>query len=89
MPQSGVPNNFLYQVEDDTAAMIAVRDALIDLELFVSQQERRGYTGGEHLLHVRRKLAQAQAANARRLAYARWARRNPCAAQGEEGAAHD
>lgn len=76
MPQTGVPTSLVNQVEDDIAAQLTVRDALLGLMLFVNHQERRGYVDDEDLTRVRRYLADAQRANQRRLDYARWARGN-------------
>lgn len=85
MPQAGVPTSLINQVEDDTAAMLVVRDALVGIELFVNHQERRGYVDGEALACVRRYLADAQRANQRRLNYARWMRGNLGAVVGAGG----
>lgn len=76
MPRQGVPTSLVNQVEDDIAALLTVRDALVGLDLFVSHQERRGYVDDEDLVRVRRYLADAQRANRRRLDYARWVRGN-------------
>lgn len=84
MPRQGVPTSLVNQVEDDIAAQLTVRDALVGLELFVNHQGRRGYVDGEDLIRVRRYLADAQRGNQRRLDYARWARGNLAAIVGAE-----
>ena len=84
MPHQGVPTSLVNQVEDDIAALLTVRDALVGLDLFVNHQERRGYVDDEDLVRVRRYLADAQRGNQRRLDYARWARGNLAAIVGAE-----
>lgn len=84
MPQAGVPTSLVNQVEDDIAAMLTVRDALVGLDLFVNHQERRGYVDDDDLVRVRRYLDDAKRANGRRLEYARWARGNLSAIAGAE-----
>lgn len=85
MPRQGVPTSLVNHIEDDIAAQLTVRDALVELDLFVSHQERRGYVDDEDLVSVRRLLANAQRANNRRLDYARWARGNLGTIVGAEG----
>ncbi len=85
MPQTGIPTSLVNQVEDDIAAMLVVRDALVGLDLFVNHQGRRGYVDGEDLVRVRRYLADAGRANQRRLDYARWVRGNLGTIVGAEG----
>ena len=85
MPQTGIPTSLVNQVEDDIAAMLVVRDALVGLDLFVNHQGRRGYVDGEDMIRVRRYLADARRANQRRLDYARWARGNLGTIVGTEG----
>lgn len=84
MPQAGVPTSLVNQVEDDIAAQLTVRDALMGFELFVNHQERRGYVDDDDLARVRRYLDDAKRANGRRLEYARWARGNLGAIAGAE-----
>jgi hypothetical protein len=85
MPRQGVPTSLVNHVEDDIAAQLTVRDALIGLALFVNHQKRRGYVDSDDLARLRRYLADAQRANERRLDYARWTRGNLDTIVGTEG----
>ena len=42
MPRDGIPNDLLVTIEDHIAEIISARSAIIDLEVFIHGQHRRG-----------------------------------------------
>ena len=83
MPESGVPSKLIEAIENDTAALLSSRDALVRFELFVRAQRRRGYIDDTDLASLERDIATVRTGVNRKLDYARWARGNPKAAVGD------
>ena len=77
MPESGVPSKLIEAIENDTAALLSSRDALVRFELFVRAQRRRGYIDDTDLASLERDIATVCTGVNRKLDYVRWARGNP------------
>lgn len=83
MPDLGIPSKLIESIENDTAALLSARDALVRFELFVRAQRRRGYIDDVDLANLEHDIATVGAGVNRKLDYARWARGNPKAVMGD------
>lgn len=73
----------LEHIEDDTAIMLAGREAVIELELFARRMHRRGYIEDEELRQMERYVERASRAINAKLDYTKHLRKNPKEAIGE------
>lgn len=52
MPVDGVSNDTLATIEDQTAEILTAREAIVDLEIFVLGQHRRGHISRRTMIEL-------------------------------------